>query len=531
LIKRKPLLLAYTGATYAGGWQMPLPHLGLKPAKALRDKVSARYDEAVSYTMPGRDGINMGPDQSDIYDDTAVLAVPEFASRMQQGVIPNFSQWASFVAGALIEDADEKDELKKALERVDRYLFEMINSSNFAVEANEALIDLSLGTMCLRIDEGIFENPFNARAVPLRSLLFCIGADGRPDPIYEVRKIPIGQIHVHYPDATLPEELMKGRDIYYECEVVEAWHRDWSEPAALKYRQSVFLTEHDHRVIFEKWVQGAGAAPLIAARWSKATGEGWGRGPLVNCLPSIRKVNYAERALLDHTDVALAGIWTMEDDGVVNTSTVRLEPGTLVPVAMGSAGLKNVAPGANFDIAAFVLKEARSNIKKALYTEQLGAPEGTPMSATEVQQRMAELARAIGSPFGRLIVEFVMPVIIRCIRILTDKGLIKMPKVDGKRIKLIATSPLAQSQRFELIDALTSYAQALVQALGQDAVNIVIDGTEFSDELADAMLVPRRILRPPAKQKEILAMIAQNAAGAQGGQPGEQPGSGGGAPA
>jgi hypothetical protein len=525
VIKRKPLLLAETGATYSGGWQMPLPHAGLQHATTLRDKVAGRYDETAGFTMPGREGINTGPDQGQIYDDTGVIAVPEFASRIQAGIIPNFSKWANFIAGILIEDADQRDELKKALEQVVEYLFEMLNSSNFAVEANECFMDLALGTMCLELTPGSFDNPFNCRAVVLRALKFCIGPDGRPDPIYETRNLPLSEILVHFPKATLPHELV-GQDPYAKFDVVEAWHRDWSQPEAIRYRQSVFIPALENRVIFEEWHTGPGCCSKIAARWSKASGEGWGRGPAFNVLPSLRKVNFAEAYLLDHAEMAVAGIWTIDDDGVVNTATVKLEPGTMVPKATGSEGLKNVAPGANFDITQFLLEEARKNIRKALYTEQLGPPEGTPMSATEVQQRMAELARAVGSPFGRLILEFVMPVVTRACRILQDKGLIKMPRVDGKNVKLIATSPLAQAQRFETVDALTKFGAIIQQVFGPQATNVFVDGGEFADELADNMQVPRRVLRPPAQQKQIMEAIAQTASQPQGAPNGSAPAAG-----
>jgi hypothetical protein len=243
VITGRSLVPAPQEVSYRGGWSMPAPEAGLPSARQLRDKVAARYDEAVSYAMPGRDGIMAGPDQSEIYDDTAVIATPEFASRMQEGVIPNFSRWGSYIAGILIDDPDEKDELLKALEQVDLYLFEMVNSSNFSVEANECFTDLALGTFCLRIDEGALDNPFNARAVPLRSLLFGIGPDGRPDPIYEERELPLNTLEVYYPDAVIPDDVRQGVDPYCKIKVVEAWHRDWSRPAELRYRQSAFLPD------------------------------------------------------------------------------------------------------------------------------------------------------------------------------------------------------------------------------------------------------------------------------------------------
>jgi hypothetical protein len=60
--------------------------------------------------------------------------------------------------------------------------------------------------------------------------------------------------------------------------------------------------------------------------------------------------------------------------------------------------------------------------------ESLGRPEGTPMSATEVAERMADLSRQIGSSFGRLQSEFVTPLLRRVIRILSKQGRIQYTK-------------------------------------------------------------------------------------------------------
>ena len=35
-----------------------------------------------------------------IFDETAVVGVQEFASRLQSGLVPNFARWADFIAGS-----------------------------------------------------------------------------------------------------------------------------------------------------------------------------------------------------------------------------------------------------------------------------------------------------------------------------------------------------------------------------------------------------------------------------------------------
>lgn len=516
------------------GWRMMPPHIAFDVAKRLRDKVASRYDEAIGFSMPGRDGLMMGPDQSNIYDDTAVVAAPEFASRIQAGIMPNFSRWASFIAGIAEMSDDERDDLALALERVDEFLFEMVNSSNFVIEANEALLDLGIGTGALCIDDSRMVNPLNSRAVPLRNLYFGIGPDGAPDPIFEQRRMNYQDILFEYPEARMPVGWANGADgEWCELDVVECWQRDWSDPEANRYRRTAFLPQHQNWQLVEEEYKGPGACRYIVFRWSKASGEGWGRGPLFNTLPSMRVVNFAMSAVLDHSDMALAGIWTIDDDGVVNPDTVKLEPGTLVPKAQGSDGLRNVALGGNFDVQQFLVEEHRKNIRRALYTEQLGDPNRSPKTATEIDQRMAELARAIGSAFGRLVIELVMPSIFRMLRILKDRGLIKMPTVNGKEIKLIATSPLAQAQNYQDIDAVDKFTGLVQARFGTDGLNVFVDGSETTSYLADRFKVPRRILRPKAEQTKLIQQFAQQAGAGGTGEPaGQQPApGGGGAPA
>ena len=82
--------------------------------------------------------------------------------------------------------------------------------------------------------------------------------------------------------------------------------------------------------------------------------------------------------------MSVSGVYTYEDDGVINPDNISLVPGSLIPVAPGSKGLIPIAAASNFDVAQLILQDMRANIKKALYMEALGRPEGTPMTATEV---------------------------------------------------------------------------------------------------------------------------------------------------
>ncbi len=161
---------------------------------------------------------------------------------------------------------------------------------------------------------------------------------------------------------------------------------------------------------------------LLHFRWNKASGEVYGRGPVFNAMAAIKTTNLTVELILENAQMNISGIYQLEDDGVINTDNIALVPGTIIPVAPGSRGLQPINGAGRFDVAQLVLDDMRNNIRKALYMDTLGPTKGTPMSATEVAERMADLSRQIGSSFGRLQSEFIQPLVKRIIYILKNKG-------------------------------------------------------------------------------------------------------------
>ena len=104
--------------------------------------------------------------------------------------------------------------------------------------------------------------------------------------------------------------------------------------------------------------------------------------------------------IFENAEMSITGMWQAVDDGVLNMDTIMFVPGTTIPVGP-TGGLTPLNPGGSFDVSMLILNEMRQNIRKALFSDTLGPPEGTPMSATEVAQRMAELRRVVGARLRR----------------------------------------------------------------------------------------------------------------------------------
>jgi hypothetical protein len=478
-------------------------------AKRIRQPWEFYFDECFKYAMPGRKGFMertlAQTDGQIIFDETAVVGVQEFASRIQSGIVPNFSRWADLAAGSAIAD-DQKKQVDEELDKVTDFVFEVIGDSNFGAEAYEALLDLSVSCGALEIFDGDAVKPVVFNAVPLPELYLEDGWDGAPAKIHRYRTYTLEGLKAKYGEKLainreLGDLLAKGPQPFLETVCRDML--SYSEEAWHKYVVHV----QTRSTVWSKDYRGIGSCPLIVFRWSKTAGETWGRGPLFNVLPAIKTCNLTVEMILENAQMAISGIWSIEDDGTINTDTIELVPGTVIPYQQGTQGLQALAPPGKFDVAQLVLQEMRSNIKKGLYNEMLGNPEKTPMSATEVAERMADLARSIGAAFGRLQSEFVVRVLQRVVYILKQRGLIKLPAINGKEVKVRATSPLSQAQNHQDILAVDRLAGFVGERFGPQLTGMFLKAEDIATYVAKKLQVPERFVRSQAEMQEFMKKV------------------------
>ena len=480
-----------------------------KEAVAVKDHWRDKFEEAYEYCLPNRESFydeSPGQKRTDkIFDETAVVGVQEFASRLQSGIVPTFARWADFQAGVEIPE-EQKSEVNLQLDKITEYVFEILQNSNFNQEVHEAFMDLAVGTGCMLVEEGDAVNPVKFTAVPLPKVCLLNGPDGKIDTVYRTRKVKPEHIRVLYPKAIIPENfnLLQQKK---ELTIIEAVYKIYQDNVE-KYKYCVVL-DNPKAVIFEEEYEGEGSNPYLVFRWNKASGEVYGRGPIFNAMGAIKTCNLTVELILQNAQMSVSGVYTYEDDGVINPDNIALVPGSLIPVAPGSRGLSAIQSASNFDVAQLVLNDMRQNIKKALYMEALGRPEGTPMTATEVSERMADLSRQIGSSFGRLQSEFIHPLLKRIIRILSKQGRIELPKVNGREVKIGARSPLAQAQHMQDVSDVNRFNEIIAGTFGPQMINVIVNQNETAKYLAQKMNLPEKLIRDEEEQKQIIQQISQ----------------------
>ena len=396
------------------------------------------------------------------------------------------------------------------LDQVTEYVFEVLQNSNFSQEVHESFLDIALGTGILLVEEGDAVNPINFKAIPLPHAVLTSGHDDKVDHVFRRRMIRMRDIFVAYPKADMSEKMLMAmeKNPDKECEIIEVVYKNYYA----KQEENHFCAiakEYEHK-IFEDIYKGIGSNPYIVYRWSKCAGETYGRGPLQLALPAIKTANLTVELILENAQMAISGMYQVEDDGVINVDNIQLIPGTVIPKAAGSQGLQPIAPAGNFDVSDLVLTDMRSNIKKALYNDMLGNPnEKTPMTATEVAERQADLSRQIGSAFGRLQSEMVVPVLQRVIYILKKQGRIEVPVVNGREIKIQSSSPLAQAQHQQDVATVDRFLGMMQGRVGPELTNIIVNQMQTAKYIAKKLGIPEQLIRSEEEMQQAAVQMQQ----------------------
>jgi hypothetical protein len=486
---------------------------GFKLAERDRENWLPLWQDCYDYCFPQRIGFYaQAPGQSetdDIYDSSPVTAVDEFASRMQAGLTPPFAKWFEFRSGSEIPE-ENRSKVDTDLDAISTYVWEVLQNSNMDQELHEAYYDLAVGSATILVEEGDADQPVRFTTLPQNEVYLSAGPYGKVDTKFRVRELTLDTIKIIWEKVSVSTEMerMAKGDPEHKFKVIECVKRDWKIKTTETHTFDVFCIEPEH-LMFHSVFHGDGAQPMISFRWSKAAGETYGRGPLLSTLPDIRVLNEVVKLGLENGALAITGMWQADDDGVINPDTLELIPGTIIPRSMGSRGLEPLQSPGNFDMGQFILTDMRHNISKALFNEQLGKREGTPMSATEVHERMADLARTIGSAYGRLHSEMVTPVLRRVVHILKKQGRINIPKINGREVKIVNVSPLAQAQHNENVARVARWLELMNAGFGPQMTNVVVKAEEAAVYTGKEIGVPEKLIRDKAEREQIQKAIAE----------------------
>ena len=479
-----------------------------------KDEFRSLYDEAYEFALPQRNlydgfydgGVGGSKKMNRVFDATAINSTQRFANRMQSGIFPPQAKWCRLEAGTDIP-ADRKPEAQAALDIYTERLFATIKQSNFDIAIGEFLLDLCVGTAVMMVQPGDDVNPINFIPVPQFLVAFEEGANGQVDNVYRRMRIKGEAIQQQWKDAVIPPALQSKIDLKptEDVELIEATVLDVKRG---DYQYYVIHKESKQELVYRRMK----TSPWIVSRYMKVAGEIYGRGPLITALPDIKTLNKVLELVLKNASLAIAGVYTAADDGVLNPNTVQIVPGAIIPVARNGGpqgeALKPLPRSGDFNTSQIVMNDLRMNIKSILLDESLPPDNMSARSATEVIERMKQLSQNLGSAFGRLINETMIPLVNKILQVMDERGLIDLPlKVNGLEIKVTPVSPLAMSQNLDDIQNILQFAQ-IAQGAGQEG-QLMIKTEEMLDLIADKLAVPQAVRNSPEERDMLKQQIAQ----------------------
>ena len=495
------------------------------------------WQEILDYVMPRKADITFvrskGEKRTEVlYDSTAITANTLLAASLQGTLTSPSLPW--FHMKLRDRESNDDRDVQIWLEDSAQRMYDGFNDSNFNTEVHEMYLDLtSIGTGAIFVEEdvaGFSKGGLHFKALHISEYYITENNKGKVDTLYRKYKLSAVQAISEFGEENLGDKVLQAAKekpdkqfvFIHAVEPTKDYERATGKKSGTKLPfHSCHVCEEDKMVVRRG---GYNEFPYLVPRWSKATGEIFGRSPSYNALPDIRTLNKAVEIGLKAWAKAIDPPLLVIDDGVIGR--VRTTPAGITVVRSENA-IKPLQIGANWQITDMKEGQLRVAIRQAFYSDQLQLQDGPQMTATEVQVRYEMMQRLLGPTLGRFQSEFLNPLIERVFGIMfRDGALGEAPEaLQDQQMDIEYVGPLARSQRME--------EGVAIERLYQMAFNIAQVDPSIMDNIdhdaavrlrAVLLGVPKSIMRDPdeieekriaqaqAQQQQQQAMMAQQAA-------------------
>jgi hypothetical protein len=459
-----------------------------------------------------------------LYDSTGTDSARILASTVQTGITPSSLRWFG------LEVENPADDERVWFDDAAEALWKAIHAANFDAESFELMLDnVSAGWGVLFIDES---RDAQGRPDGLRfanwMLSECYCAASQPagviDTVYRRYGLTVEQCVSEFGLNKVSEktrELFNDQQYDKPVQLTHAiYPRRDAKPGAARATMLPYASLHveiEGSVVVRE--SGYHERPFVAPRWSRIPGSVYAVGPVFDALPDIKTLNEISRMELTNADMAIAGMWIAEDDGVLNPRTVKVGPRKII-VANSVDSMKPLQTGADFTVSFTKREQLAAQIKRTLMADQLPPMEGQPRTATEFYARLNLIRQMLGPVFGRLQTEYLKPLIERCFGLAYRGGLFPPPpdSLRGRIFTVTYQSPQARAQQLEVATAIEGTFQAVGAAAAAKGDVEVWDNVDVDEGIrlgAEARGAPAKIVRGPDAVARIRRQRAEDQQQAQ----------------
>ncbi|MDL2272237.1 head-tail connector protein [Desulfovibrio sp. OttesenSCG-928-I05] len=516
-----------------------------------RETVNDRMEELARYIYPDRAGFTrtLAPgaeERDEIWDGTPEDAAQMLAAALGSLLTNPSGNWFT------LEYPDAPEQSREAglwLNEVTRRMLAAFADprTGFQNEVNAFYLDLPVFGWAVFWSEYRDGEGLRFRALPPSQCAIAEDAAGRVDSVARRYTLTAAQMveefgdavsdavrsavaddsqkdfeitHLVMPRSKLPPDILSAGEAVYA-----GWHEQdghglsdssrcgASLPAVIHPFVSIYFETHSKKLLHQG---GYFELPFQSPRWSKRSGEEYGRGPGHAALPDIRVLNTVAAAQLTAAEKQADPPLLVPDDSVLGK--INTHSGGITYYSPGHGDKIAALPVAvNLDVMELIISKRQDAIRSAFLNDRIQLAGDTQMTATEFLGREKRQMLVLGPVLGRLQSEFLGPLVDRTFALLYRAG--KLPaapqEMRGRELQARYVSPISRALR-------QNDAEGFATALGYIAPIIqhrpeTIDNFDADVIVRDSQSVfgyPQKYLRPTedvARERAELAELAERA--------------------
>lgn len=438
--------------------------------------------------------------QAELLDSTGTDSGTILAASLQDGLTPGNSRWISYE----VDKASEEEKLW--LEESGDTVWKNIHASNFDAVGFDCMLDLvAAGMFPMFVDEHP-EGGYRFEEWPLANCYFAASTAGGPvDTCFNEFPLSVEQCVNSYGIEMVSEEVRKKYTEQQLDEVVEMVRCIYPRTGVPgKFAKNLPIASVHYETRTKKVVRESGyhENPLGVPRWSQIPGSAYARGQMSKALPDLKTLNREAENILANEELAVAGMWIAEDDGVLNPRTIKIGPRKVV-VAASVDSMKALTPAAKFDAALIGIERRQHQVRRVLMADQLEPVERKPgeqPTATAVLVKVELIRQLLGPIYARLVAEYLQWLGKRTFGIAYRAGALKpAPRSmlqPGRLISVKYNGPIARAQKGADVAAMDRYEDALGQQtqFGLTDAMDVYNWDEARIHRAELLGVPKKLI-------------------------------------
>lgn len=447
-----------------------------------RQELDTRLDELARYIYPDRAGFTTTLAATDegrreIWDGTPEDAAQTLSAALASLLTNPSSNWFSLELTGKSEPGDDaNDAAKEWFSSVTRRMLDEFSSptTGFQNEVNTFYLDLPVFGWAVFWTEYRDGEGLSFRALSPAQCAVAENAAGKIDTL--VRRYPLtaAQMLEEFGDAVsdaVRNAHEQGGDTNFDVthiviprEKLPPSLADHMEPETAHPIVSIYFETAGKHLLD---IGGYFELPFQAPRWSKRSGEVYGRGPGHAALPDIRVLNTVAMAQLTAAEKQADPPLLVPDDGVLGK--INTHAGGITYYTPGHGERITPLPVASsLEIMEMIIGKRQEAIRRAFLNDRIQMAGGPQMTATEVMARERKQMLVLGPVLGRLQSEFLGPLVERTFSLLYRAG--ELPEVPesmgGKEARARYVSPIARAQKQGEADSFAgalSFVTPLVQ--------------------------------------------------------------------